>query len=355
MLAAIWRDHAQTRASLTARMELTQQSVHRLLTTLNDDGIILFGPLAPPRHKGKPSPRLLLNPRFGCSFGVSVDTDRIGIACMDFAGGYVSRGFAISGDPVCAVLDRLDEEFTALLDQTRFSRADVLGIGFAISGFLMENGRYNPPAPLAHWSGVDLAKTVSDRFGLPCWSENTGNAAVLCEAMFGSGREFQDFAYLNFSYGLGAGFIASGEVVHGAFGNAGEISRLLTPEEQPLRPALGRLMAHLNAAGHELRRIEDIGQALDDHPAEIEQWVEMTAPQFNRIVNAIIAISDPACIVLGGYIPRRLGQMFIDRTEYFTGPRHGYLPPRPQIRTSLIGGESSSIGAACLPLRELAF
>ncbi len=72
MLSRLWLEPEETRASLTARMELTQQSVHRLLGALHQDGMILFGPLIPPRHKGKPSPRLLLNPRFGCALGVSL-------------------------------------------------------------------------------------------------------------------------------------------------------------------------------------------------------------------------------------------------------------------------------------------
>ena len=65
-----------------------------------------------------------------------------------------------------AVLDRIDETFPAPLSQTQVTRADVLDVGFAIAGHRMKNGRYNPPDPLVHWSDVDLAQCVSERFGL---------------------------------------------------------------------------------------------------------------------------------------------------------------------------------------------
>ncbi|WP_138469215.1 ROK family transcriptional regulator [Poseidonocella sp. HB161398] len=355
LLAAIWQAPEQTRAALTQEAELTQQSVHRLLAALQGAGMVLFGPLRPPRHKGQPSPQLLLNPRFGCALGMSLDTDRVGIACMDFAGGHATRHFPIAGDPVEAVLDRIAEEAEALLAQMRFAKADVLGIGFAIAGFLMENGRYNPPDPLAHWAGTDLARTVSERFALPCWTDNSANTAALCEAMFGHGRRYRDLAYLSFNYGFGAGIVAGGALMRGGFGNAGEIGMIFTPEEARRRPALGLLLQHLRAAGHDMRAIGDLDRAMSPLWPEVADWADLVAPQFNRVVNAVAAIADPQCIVLGGQVPRTLAREFIARAEFYARPRHGHLNPLPRLEISDLGGETPAIGAACLPLRALAF
>lgn len=355
MLSAVWQDPEQTRASLTARMELTQQSVHRLLSTLHEDGMILFGPLVPPKRKGKPSPRLLLNPRFGCALGVSLDTDRVGVACMDFAGGHVTRQFSIAGDSVEAVLNRIDEAFDALLAQARFRREDAVGVGCAIAGYLMKNGRYNPPEPLKHWSEVDLARRVSERFRLPCWTDNNANTAALCEAMFGLGRSYRNLVYLSFNYGFGAGIISEGDLLRGAFGNAGEIGMIFTPEEAESRPALGLLLAHLRRAGHDVRSIEEIGAAIGRVPDEVAVWADRVAPQLNRVINAVTAVADPECIVFGGQIPRPLAQAFIDRAEFFARPRHGHINPLPELAISTLGGETPAVGAACLPLRALLF
>ncbi|WP_172326772.1 ROK family transcriptional regulator [Mangrovicoccus sp. HB161399] len=353
LLALLWQEPEQTRAALTGRMDMAQQSVHRLLSGLQEDGMILFGPLEPPRHKGKPSPRLLLNPRFGCALGVSLDTDRVGLACMDFAGGHLARQFPIAGDSVEAVLDRIEAEFAALLDQARFGQGDVLGVGFSIAGYLMKSGRYNPPDPLVHWSEVDLARRVSDRFGLPCWTDNNANTAALCEAMFGVGRRVRNLAYLSFNYGFGAGIIAEGDLMRGGFGNAGEIGMIFTPEEAAVRPALGLLLAHLQRGGHDIRGIADLERAADW--PETAAWVAQVMPQLNRVLNALAAVADPECIVFGGQIPRALARAFIGRAEFYARPRHGHLNPLPELAVSSLGGETPAVGAACLPLRALAF
>ena len=281
--------------------------------------------------------------------------DRVGVACMDFAGGHVTRQFSIAGDSVEAVLNRIDEAFDALLEQTRFRREDVLGVGFAIAGYLMKNGRYNPPDPLKHWSEVDLARRVSERFGLPCWTDNSANTAALCEAMFGLGRRHRDLVYLSFNYGFGAGIISEGDLLRGAFGNAGEIGMIFTPEEAEIRPALGLLLAHLRRSGHDVRSIEELDRAVSPMLPEVTDWVGQVAPQLNRVLNAVTAVADPACIVFGGQIPRPLAQAFIDRAEFFARPRHGHINPLPELAISTLGGETPAVGAACLPLRALLF
>lgn len=188
-----------------------------------------------------------------CALGVSLDTDRVGVACTDFAGGHVTRHFPIAGDGIGTVLDRVAEAFAALLSQTQVIRADVLDVGFAIAGYRMKNGRYNPPDPLVHWSEVDLAQCVSERFGLPCRADNTANTSALCEEMFGLGRRNRKLAYLSFNDGFGAGIVSEGDLLRGPFGNAGEIGMLFTPDEAPVRPVLGLLLAHLRRAGRDLR------------------------------------------------------------------------------------------------------
>jgi len=178
-----------TRAEIGADMDMAQQSVHRLLGRLKDDGLVLFG-RATAGRRGQPSPSVHLNARFACSLGISVNTNRVGVSCSDFAGGYKTRFFDIDGDPVDDVLDRIETCFTELLEDMSFSRNDVLGIGFAIAGYVIADWRYSPPHTLSHWAKVEIAPLVSRRFGLPCWTENSSNAATLGEALYGAGRRW---------------------------------------------------------------------------------------------------------------------------------------------------------------------
>lgn len=355
ILASIWNHENLTRAALTARMEITQQSVHRLLSTLQTDGLVLFGPLVPPSYKGKPSPSLLLNPRFACTIGVSIDTDAAGVACMDFAGGHISRRIRIAELSVIEVLDRIDAVVDELLEISRFTRDDVLGIGFAISGFVVEGTRYNPPDPLAEWASIELGPYVADHFGIATWTENTANAAALAEAMFGAGRAYSDFIYLSFNYGLGAGVIVGGELLRGGHGNAGELSGMFTEDEAENRPALRSLVDMLREQGGTVRTIEDLTEACDPIVPAVTSWLDRVTPHHNRIVNVLASTVDPQAIVFGGQIPAKLADALIARTRFYSKPRHGIVRKMPNLVVSRLGTESAAIGAACLPLKSAVF
>ncbi|MHA7868573.1 MAG: hypothetical protein ACX93U_13870 [Salipiger thiooxidans] len=99
---------------------------------------------------------------------------------------------------------------------------------------------------------------------------------------------------------------------------------LFTPCEAPVRPALGLLLAHLRRAGRNLRTIDDVSQAVSPMWPEVTEWVELVDPRLNRVLDAVTAVADPECIVLGGQIPRPLAQAFVDRAVFLAGS-----PPRP--------------------------
>lgn len=356
VLAEIWREPGMSRAALAGRLNLTQQSIHRIVTELNRRGLILVGPLAPTLQKGKPSPRLLLNPRFACSVGVSVNSNSVDVAVMDFAGNHVTRHIHTQDETMAAVLDRIDEEIATLLKRASFTRDDVLGVGFSISGFLVDGTRYNPPEPLAEWAEYQLGPHVSERLEMSTWTENVANTAALCELMFGIGREVDNFVYTSFNYGLGAGIIIDGELLKGAFGNAGELSGMFTVEEMPRRPVLSSLIDILSRNGRVVSISEQLSDVFDMSWPGVDTWLDMVTPHFNRVYNVLSATVDPEVVVLGGEIPTVLATELIRRTESYREPRHGILRKMPRLEHARIrGGASSAIGAASLPLKECFF
>lgn len=82
-------------------------------------------------------------------------------------------------------------------------------------------------------------------------TDNTANTSALCEAMVGLGRRYRKLAYLSFNDGFGAAILSEGDLQRGAYGNAGEIGMLFTPDDAPVRPVLGLLLAHLRRAGRD--------------------------------------------------------------------------------------------------------
>lgn len=352
VLGAAWDSRGLTRSALSHRLDLTQQSIHRLIEQLCERGMLRLGALEPPVYKGKPSPRLDLSPDHACTYGISINTDTAGLAVMDFAGGVTTRMLEIDGIPMEPALDTIARTLEEMREEAGFPRDRVFGIGFAISGFLVEGTRYNAPEPLTGWSERQMGPYLAARFGLPVWTENGANTGALCERMLGIGREVEDFAYLSFNYGFGGGIITGGNLLRGGFGNAGELSGMFTPQEAASRPALRYLLDRLQANGIEVRTINELSQRFDMNWPGVADWLDTVAPYHSRVVNVLSATVDPQVIVLGGQIPPALAEALIERTEFWQVPRHGVNRRIPDLRVSAIRGETSAIGAASLPLKN---
>ncbi|MDQ0454320.1 ROK family transcriptional regulator [Rhizobium paknamense] len=353
ILSLLWDRPDLTRSALGPRLDLTQQSIHRILAQLQERGLIRLGPLEPPSYKGKPSPRLLLNDRYTCTVGIVVNTDSAGVAVMDFAGGFEAVPLSIQDLSMEEALCRIEAAIAPLLARKGFREQDVFGIGFSIAGFLVEGTRYNPPEPLFEWSKQHLGPTLAERFGRPVWTENSANMSTLCERMLGVGREVANFAYLSFNYGFGGGVVLNGNLVRGGFGNAGEFSGMFTEHEWRDRPTMASLLASLASHGVKVNSIADLARDFDPAWPGVEAWLERAAPHHSRVINVLSSVIDPEVVVLGGQIPAALGEALIARTDIYTKPRYGILRRMPRLELSRIKGETGAIGAASLPLKEV--
>ena len=352
VLARIWSARGLTRSALQSQLDLTQQSIHRIIAQLDERGLVLVGDLEPPAYKGKPSPRLEINPRFACVAGISINTDSAGIALMDFSGGVQTQSIPIADLTLEEGLEQVGTAIQELRAAAEFTHDDMFGIGFAISGFAIEGTRYNAPEPLSHWSDIELGPLLADHFDLPVWTENGANTGAICEQMLGVGRDIDNFVYLSFNYGFGAGLIIDGRLARGGFGNAGELSGMFNSPEMPDRPALRGLLNTLQVNGVEVSTIFDLYHRFDPNWPGVAAWLDLVEPYHNRVVNVLSAVVDPEVIVFGGQIPRELADALIARTEYWGEARHGIRRRMPRLLVSEIGGETAAIGSAALALKK---
>ena len=77
------------------------------------------------------------------------------------------------------------------------------------------------------WAGTALGAWCQDRWSLPCYVDNDGNAQGLGEAIFGAGQGFRDFVYVCLGTGIGGAVIVNGELVRGKNNIAGAIGHVL--------------------------------------------------------------------------------------------------------------------------------
>ncbi|NTJ61252.1 ROK family transcriptional regulator [Agrobacterium rhizogenes] len=354
ILDIVRRHEPIPRATITTHTNLTQQSVHRLVEALMARGLLRVG--APFKGaRGQPSPTMELERQTVYSVGISVNTDAVTLSLADFGCNIVDQEM-LRGVPADrkATLAILAERLSLILARREISRANLIGLGFAMSGFFVgDDRRFNAPEPLRDWSLVDLQPQLEHVFALPAWLENNATTGAIGESLRGVGRWCQTFAYLSFNYGFGGGLVLEGRPYLGFHGNAGEFSVIYNPDEVLRRPALQYLIRILRESGVDIGSIEELKQNFDPTWPGVENWLSETMPTLDRLIATLAGVIDPQAIVFGGQLPPELGRMMIARARLPSQRPHRYgaAPPGPRLVLSETKGDASAIGAALLPLK----
>ena len=352
VLSAILRNGPVARSDVTQLTDLSQQSVHRIIDTLENQGFLRFQE-PEIRGRGKPSPRVAIDPHHYATVGISIGTEEIRVCAMDLAGQpIVEDVLAASPDDPRQVLDRFEAKITSWMT-TRVEQSRLLGIGVAMQGYRI--GRqdiFYPPTPLAPWSEFSLAGLFGERLELPAFSENNATSSATAEHYLGVGSAHKCLAYLSFNYGFGAGMFFDGDAYLGGHGNAGEISSIYAPDQARIRPALGELVKRISDTSGRNLSVQELIANFDPTLAVVAQWLDDVTPQLCLALRALKAVADPNVIVFGGEAPESLRAMLIDRAADAFDPK---MSPSPALVPGKIPSDPAHLGAALLPLHKLIY
>ncbi|QNH20031.1 ROK family transcriptional regulator [Xanthomonas sp. GW] len=345
-----------TRADLSRITGLTVQSAVRLIDGLAERGLVLIGASLAHGGRGKPGAAIALNPAYGHTVGYSIATDALSLALLDFSGQVrATAEHRLRSTEPAALLAQVREADAALLAAAGRGLGPRLGAGVAMTGFFVEGAeRMNPPDPLRALGELSIGDWLADALGLPVWVDNDGSVAAVGESLLGVGRQYRDFAYLYFSYGLGGGVVIDGAVLRGAHGNAGEFAGML-PGPGLERGTLELLRQMLIEDGVMLADVSALVAAYDPSWPTIERWIARAVPGLSLIVSAISAVFDPQAVVFGGRLPRDLALRLIPQLRIDNQPRRGQARPLPVLLPAAAMADASAVGAATLPLKACYF
>ncbi|MDP9013664.1 MAG: ROK family protein [Pseudomonadota bacterium] len=340
---------------MARRTGLTDQSISRIVGGLVARGLCEFGEPLPSAGKGPAALSVHLKADALYTVGISLMTDAVSVMLMNFAGEAL-RIDVIRPDDMSrpTVLEAVITWVSHCCNQLNLDRGRLLGAGVAITGyFIGEGSQVNPPRGLDDWALIDISELFGRALGLPIWVDNDGNAAAVGEQMNGAGRWANSFAYLYFAAGFGGGLIADGQPFRGAHGNAGEFASVLPADW--VSPTLERLRSLMAEGGRRYASLTDMVEHFQLSAPGVEQWLHEAARAISLVVSAISAISDPDAIVLGGRLPKALGEQLIPRLVFQNPPRRMRPRPMPSIVCAEASGDASVTGAATLPLKALFF
>lgn len=355
LLGLLFRRKTMTQLALADALDLTQQSVSRIVTALSEAGCVKLSGHTEPGKRGYPSNGLALVPDFTHSVGVSIMSDAVSMVLLDFTGACVAeRTERFARLPISSVLDWTEVQIEATAREAAIDPSRIAGIGIAISGSFIEAGGFNTPLALDEWAGVDVAGVFAARFALPAYADNDGNAAAVAESILGVGTWAPSFAYLYISAGVGGGVVLNGELWRGRFGNAGEFAGGLPPNIYPF-PNLELLRQLVAAQGIDVPTVDALVSAFDPAWPAIDDWVGRVRDSLSIIASNASAILDVDAIVLGGRMPRALAERIIPEIAFFDQRRRAVPRPMARIVPAEATGEVAAIGAGLLPLTSKMF
>ncbi|GGI09279.1 ROK family protein [Egicoccus halophilus] len=226
--------------------------------------------------------------------------------------------------------------------------AQVAGVGVGIPAAVSPSSGVATLAPnVPGLAGRDVGAELTRRLHRPVVVDNDVAMAVLGERACGAAVGVDDVVLLSLGTGAGAGIVSGGRLVRGATGAAGEVAELPLPA-----PATGRDGAWFEAAVGtpaltELARRSGLpgvpalcdaaGAGEASAVAGLDRWAATVAEG----VLVLLAVLDPALIVLGGGIGRRpevvaaVGAALAERTSR-----------APRVVAGRLGDAAGVVGAA---------
>jgi len=345
-----------SRADLSRHMGLSNQSASRLVDSLESRGLLVREqPVAGGR--GQPKTPLKLAPEAVITIGVSMMTDAASAVMMDFCGEVVlTQHTKLDSRSAKDVIEKIASLVERLIQEGPGDRSLVFGVGVSVTGFFTgEKLRFNPPSPLSQLTSLDVDELLASRLGLPVWLDNDGTSAAMGEALAGAGRQYDTFAYIYFSYGIGGGLIIDRKPIRGVSGNAGEFAGLIGSEDKDEKPTLERLRMMLQEDRIFFNTIEEMISEFDLSWPAVLRWVAEARPHLEKLCNSIAYVVDPQAIVLGGRLPASLAHLLADEICLEPAARRGVRKPLPRVISSQVMGDAAAIGAAATPLKASFF
>ncbi len=235
---------------------------------------------------------------------------------------------------------------------------EVAAVGVGTPGPLdFERGvvRFAPNIP--GMENVPLKASLEELLGLPVAVENDANAAALAEHHLGAAKGARHSLFLTVSTGIGGGVVVDGRVLHGAFGQGGEVGHLVVDPMGPYCGCGNRGCLEAVASG---RALERDAAYVFGRPLRAAELFELKDPRARALTAAsaewvgialasLQRVLDPEVIVLGGGVALGGGRRYLAEVRRAYRERMKNFQEARIVRARL-GRRAGVIGAALAAL-----
>lgn len=370
------RDHGpRSRARLATDLGLTRSAASALVSELEELGLVRAAGIER-GGLGRPGTAVELDGSTVCGIGAEINVSHVATIALDLGGRTVAeRRLAVDTSrlTVAEVLDRMAELIQQTDADVRAAGAVTVGVAVGVAGLVDRTNEVLTVGPNLRWRDVPVGSELRGRLAAPypVSFENEGNLAAIAEAVPGDPTR-QDILVIFGEAGVGGGIVASGRLVRGHQGYAGEFGHMIV-EPGGRRCGCGRvgcwetvagLRAVLDAAADPDDPVRDPALSLDERLTEINRradlgdtrtlaaldlvggWVGIGAATLANALN-------PAAIVLSGYFAVIGHHLRTSIEEHLTA---GVLAPQAggtRVEFSTLGFTAAVRGGAIAALEPV--
>ena len=326
----------------------------------------LADPGSPSGDIGRPAALYEIVPDSSLVVAADIGATKIIVGVADLLGRPVAEVMIDTPSDATAAADAVVETALGLLETCDGGRGRLRTACVGVPGVYRADADCVEMAlNLPGFDGLQVARHLTERLGVPVRIDNDVNLAAVAEA--DAGTDHMDFAAVSIGTGIGSGLIIAGELYRGGTGAAGELGSLLLPlagaaeggngpvtlEDLASAPAIRRTFVHAvgNGRSSALAAGADVAEifaAAAEGDEAATHALSRAAGAMAYAVTQLCLINDPALVIFGGGVGAN--PAFV---EAVAAELAGLLAHPPALAPSTLGRRATFLGAISLALRTL--
>ncbi len=228
VLRIIYSDGPISRAELSRATQLTPPTISDVVAELIEDGLVEEMGLAP-SSGGRRAILLRIVDDSRQLIGIDLSRRDFRGALSNLRGVIQHRvSLPLSGKDGEAALSMVYDLVGSLIDS---SSSPILGIGIGAPGLVDAARGVLQQSVNLNWRHIPLRKLLQERYQLPVYMANDTQASALAAYASDNRRDSTlPLVVINLGWGVGAGIILNGQLLHGSPVGAGEIGHVKVVE-----------------------------------------------------------------------------------------------------------------------------
>ena len=302
---------AATRSELIEQTGLSRTTIGTRLGELKARGLITESGNAASTG-GRPSGLLTFNAAAGLILAIDVGATGATVAICDLSGESLAERHErrnIDADPE-DTLGWATGELGTMLNALGRSPEDAWALGIALPGTVDAAGRPVSPGLMPGWDGFPVAEKLRETFDVDILVDNDVNVMALGEARR-HGPDDQ-IVVLKAGTGVGLAYVASGVILRGAQGAAGEIGHTTVPGHDDILCSCGkhgclqavaggvRMADRLTKAGIPCASAAEVAALARGGTPEAITMVRAAGHAIGYVLATVVNVLNPSRVVVAG-------------------------------------------------------